>query len=300
MIQTHSIQDGFFSGAKAMRREFERRFENPHRGSADRFVWDYWNVEGQYSLMRTPAARFFTQKLIRSFYERLLTFGRERLGCAGISPPWLSYYVDGCYQDFHADVPHGPWAYVFSLTPWQERQFQGGETLLLRPEVLDYWRTFTTGKGVERDEILQRIPAEFNRLTVFDPRIPHGVARVSGVRDPLQARLVVHGWFTEPQPFIEGALTRAQFKRGFAQFDARLRELTRELDEVHGTLCLRFKVRADGGMTPPQVLTENIRAMSGDAETRNQLLEAVQEVLASVKFPRSKGVTRVTLPLLLR
>ena len=48
------------------------------------------------------------------------------------------------------------------------------------------------------------IEPKFDRLTVFDPRLPHGVRRVSGTTDPLQARLVLHGWFTDPQPFAEG------------------------------------------------------------------------------------------------
>ena len=47
----------------------------------------------------------------------------------------------------------------------------------------------------------------FNRLTVFDPRLPHGVRPVEGVRDPRQARLVLHGWFADPEPFFTGAIT---------------------------------------------------------------------------------------------
>ena len=47
---------------------------------------------------------------------------------------------------------------------------------------------------------------EFNRLTVFDARFPHGVRVVEGVASPLQARVVLHGWFTPPAPFFEGGL----------------------------------------------------------------------------------------------
>lgn len=46
-------------------------------------------------------------------------------------------------------------------------------------------------------------------MTVFDGRIPHGVQQVEGTLDPLQGRIVAHGWFTEPSPFFAGA-------RGFA------------------------------------------------------------------------------------
>jgi len=45
----------------------------------------------------------------------------------------------------------------------------------------------------------------FDRLTVFDARLPHGVSRVEGERDPRGGRLVLHGWFTEPAPFSEGS-----------------------------------------------------------------------------------------------
>jgi hypothetical protein len=302
MIQTIHIQDRFFSGAQKMRREFETRFADPRQAGPERFVWDYWNVEGQYSLMRTPAARFFEPKLLRSFYEKLLTFGREQLGCAGISPPWISYYIDGCYQGFHSDVPHGPWAYVFSLTPWKAREFRGGETVLLRPEVLDFWNEFKPGRDIERDELELRIPAEFNRLTVFDPRIPHRVERVTGVRDPLQARLVVHGWFTEPQPFIEGALSRSQFQKGIEPLlQAVAQHSGTNSKGVHGTLCIRFQVAPNGRPGTARVLTENLKGggMSG-LKQREQILNAVAETLKKLQFPRSKGRTKVTLPLLFR
>ena len=48
------------------------------------------------------------------------------------------------------------------------------------------------------------VQPQFNRLTVFDGRFPHGVRPVEGTRDPLKSRLVLHGWFTEPTPFFEG------------------------------------------------------------------------------------------------
>jgi hypothetical protein len=67
--------------------------------------------------------------------EALLTYAREELGCAGMTPVWLSCYVDGCRQELHADVPHGPWSFVLSLTNWEDRKYTGGETQLLKPAV---------------------------------------------------------------------------------------------------------------------------------------------------------------------
>ena len=48
------------------------------------------------------------------------------------------------------------------------------------------------------------MPPRFNQLLVFDPRLPHGVRPVEGTRDPRAARLVLHGWFTQPAPFFQG------------------------------------------------------------------------------------------------
>ena len=50
------------------------------------------------------------------------------------------------------------------------------------------------------------VEQHFNQLTVFDPRVPHGVAVVEGVREPTESRIVLHGWFTSSGPFFKGAL----------------------------------------------------------------------------------------------
>ena len=79
-------------------------------------------------------------------------------------------------------MPQGPFAYVLSLTPWEERTWRGGETTLLRPDVLDYWRGFDSSRGLEVGDLLMEVEPEFNRLLCFDARVPHGVRRVDGVR----------------------------------------------------------------------------------------------------------------------
>src|SRR5206468_4646827 len=105
--------DGFSPLADELRAVFEDRFGDSRGGDGSRFVWDFWYVPGQYRLVRTPAYHYFPSRLYRDFHSSLVQWGRENLGCHDISPPWLSYYVDGCRQDLHADVPHGPWAFVF-------------------------------------------------------------------------------------------------------------------------------------------------------------------------------------------
>ena len=87
--------------------------------------------------------------------------------------------MSGCHQGLHADAPHGPFAFVLSLTNWEGRRFSGGETMLLQPHVLDYWRRFDSGVGTELPQLTTLIPPRLGQLTVFDGRIPHGVQPVS-------------------------------------------------------------------------------------------------------------------------
>lgn len=51
------------------------------------------------------------------------------------------------------------------------------------------------------------VSPDFNRLTVFDSRYPHGVRVVEGTHDPREGRLVLHGWFLVAAPFFAGALS---------------------------------------------------------------------------------------------
>lgn len=57
------------------------------------------------------------------------------------------------------------------------------QTVLLRPEVLDFWGSVDVGQRQEFGELMEVVPALFNRLVVFDPRIPHGVRRVQVSRE---------------------------------------------------------------------------------------------------------------------
>ncbi len=41
------------------------RFRDPLKTTGDRFVWDYWHVPNQYTLLRTPADQFFPEDTYR-------------------------------------------------------------------------------------------------------------------------------------------------------------------------------------------------------------------------------------------
>ncbi len=251
-----------------MRRHFERQFRDPLIAHSGRFVWDFWHVPGEYTHLRTPAFHYFPQQLYARFHNHLVKWGRMNLGCHDISPPWLSSYISGCRQQEHVDRPHGPLAFVFSLTPWATRKFSGGETFLRAPRLL--------------------IPPKFNRLTLFNPAIPHGVREVRGTMDPREGRLIIHGWFVNPRPFWVGPLEAGEVEHSL---DSGLAELFgRRLKIGHGLISLRLEIHRDGTVRKVSPL---LNTLAG-ATDMPELLRRIH----ALRFPRARSGTRLTLPLI--
>ncbi|MCX5742409.1 MAG: 2OG-Fe(II) oxygenase [Proteobacteria bacterium] len=294
--RSHFIVDRFAPETAALREVFDERFADPRGTRDDRFVWDYWHVPGQYTALRTPAWTYFPTRLYERFHRRLVAWGRETLGCHDISPPWLSCYVDGCRQELHGDLPHGPWAFVFSLTDWRRRTFRGGETLLVRDEVLDFWQDFKSERSVEEPQVIRAIEPKLGRLTVFDPRIPHGVREVTGTRDPREGRLVIHGWFVQPRPFVDGSLEVDALGAQIATLMARLGEWIADLP-ISGMLALRFTVDQRGGVRGAQILSDTTRVPAASQVGRRWLVRRIVLEVASWQFGRQRGTSKVTLPL---
>lgn len=291
------IVDGFSPEARSLRSHFEERFSNPHSARADRFVWDYWHVPGQYTALRTPAYHFFPKKMYEAYHRRLVLWGRSTLGCHDVSPPWMSLYVEGCKQEWHGDVPHGPWAFVHSLTPWQKRRFSGGETLILKDRILDYWSK-PVPRGLERAQIHDEIAPKFDRLTVFDPRYPHAVREVRGTHEPLEGRLVIHGWFVEPRPFIEGPLPEKSLQE---EVDALTNYLTTNWPEglaLQGLLSIGFDVLRNGKVPRAKILSNQLRGASENAKEIRKLAKWLEWAATQFDFKKQSGASRVTLPFL--
>jgi len=297
----------FAPEARALRKHFESRFANPLTVRPDRFVWDYWNVPDQYLSLRTPAYEYFPNKLYRQFHERLVLWGRRTLGCHDVSPPWLSLYINGCHQNWHADVPHGPWAFVYSLTPWQSRKFTGGETLMLKPSTLTFWESFEPGTALEQNQIMTKVPARFNQLTVFDPRVPHGVARVDGTMNPLEGRLVIHGWFMNPRPYIEGPLSTTELQKKMKE--GWLDQISERVEghALHGLITLRLRVQASGKVSNCVPLTCTLKPVGPSDSFYNPFAEPfsirslIKQMTAEAlqwQFKKHKSSSEITLPLL--
>jgi len=291
----------FLDTAADLRGLYDKRFEDPRETHPERFLWDYWHVPEQYTLMRTPAHVFFPEDMYQQLEDALLEYGQEVLGCRSLTHVWLSYYIDGCEQQLHADVPHGPWAFTLSLTDWANRKFKGGETMMLQPHVLNYWQEFDADSCYEYNNIMRTIPQEFNQLLVFDPRIPHGVRRVEGTKDPREARIVLHGWFAEPVPFFRGGLEPEDCAEALDQALDGLFDQLESVATALGTLTVRVHVSGESGLvesvtllTDGLVVPPSVRMEA--AEVREEILYIVYTNLKPAQFPTAAEDSFITIP----
>jgi hypothetical protein len=275
----------FFAQANEMRGIFDERMGRERSRGPESFVWDYWHVPGQYTYLRTFGNRYFPEPLTSAFLSRLRAWGRDVLGCGSITPPWLSYYVEGCVQELHADVPHGPWAYVFSLTRWEGRGFRGGETEVLSPETLEFWRHFSPDEGLEARHLVERVPAAFNQLTVFDARIPHAVRAVHGTHDPLDSRVVLHGWFEYPELTTSDDIGDKKALVSLKLVTAQLARRLETTDPVTGVVTVRIEFGGDGEVREARVLSDTLVSTAGDASTPNTVVGRLTDALRGLRLP---------------
>lgn len=287
----------FFERAADLRANYEACV-GPSRSSTDkRFLWDYWHVPGQYTYIRTPAINVIPPSLLAEFTTVLRDWGSSALGCGRVTVPWLSYYIEGCRQELHSDVVQGMWSYVYSLTPWEDRRFTGGETLLGGEHLLDYWANFDPAASQETRHLLDRIPATFDQLCVFDSRLPHGVATIEGTRDPLQARVALHGWFRDPEPAVQGALDLERVAGALGDVRRRWRAERARLGPFHGQATWRVGIDADGSVERVVYVVDNLVRVRPSASDPTGLVEFGSKMLHDARFPAADGASDLLLPL---
>ncbi len=298
-MKSYYKQANFFPEYKKLRDEFESYFENSKSTHSKRFIWDFWYDEDQYHLIRTPAFHYFSKLNYQNFHSYLVQWGRENLGCHDISPPWLSYYVDGCFQNLHSDVPHGPWAFVYSLTP-NKKEFRGGETLILKPQTLNYWSHFIDQKNHEFSNFVDRIESKMNQLIVFDPRFPHGVTEVKGTRDPLKSRLVMHGWFVNPRPYVTGGLSTASVQKSIQPQFLHLNSVLSNIELMHGTLSCRLEILPSGKVKKYTLVSNSVLSVAGRDQDQKYLLKELKKLFEATVFTKCKTKSNITIPLIFK
>jgi len=301
--QVFHLEKNFYKNSNQLRSFFEAQFEDPRKTQSKRFVWDYWQVKNQYCQMRTPAYHYFPEKIYYPFHERLVKWGRENLGCHDVSPPWLSYYVHGHYQNLHSDMPHGPWAFVYSLSPHQPK-FEGGQTLLMKDSVLNFWSTLGAHRAEhEMSEFFHEVNPDYGQLLIFDSRIPHAVKEVRNILDPLDARLVIHGWFVEPRPYVVGGLKTNQVAKVMDQWLPLLQDWLYEQPSLHGCLTVKMRISVSGQVTGLDFQTDTVRQVQTNPDIemkRNLFWNFVRKSLLNLKFPKSSKTSQVVIPLLFK
>jgi hypothetical protein len=305
------VRDDFFDDALPLRRHFVRRHaDRTSPFDASRFVWEYWQVFGQYAQHRVPLRTFFPDELATAFEARLLAWAGAHLGLSALGgPPWLSFLLHGDYQSLHRDTPNGEFAFSFGLSRPGAARFRGGETLLARPELLDYWRSGAGAAQQADAPLFDEVPSRFNRLVAFDSRVPHGVRLVEGPRSPADGRIAVQGWLvprgvvvhrvTGGRRAVDAAVVVAvneTTKRALA--GQGLARLARGLD---GLYTVALDVAPDGRVRTSKPLVDTVvpRAERG----ASKLLDRIDAVLTALRFsavPLVRARVRVVVPVVVR
>jgi hypothetical protein len=226
------------------------------------------NKQTQYSLKRIQSNNFFNEDDFGDLVQDLTQLGRS-IGLTAITPPWISLYTQGDMQNLHTDAPHGPCAFVLSLC--NEGDFEGGETILLKPQILELWRGFDGSKGLETGGIMRYIPpSPLGKCIVFDPRVPHGVSQVMGTNDPRKGRVVIHGWFNQPEVCWFGPWNDEDtVGRMNAMLDEALQPLVEtigsgDIGRVVGYLACRVEIDADGYVEDVFGVCDTLQADNND------------------------------------
>ncbi|HEX9964422.1 MAG TPA: hypothetical protein VGB04_05505 [Allosphingosinicella sp.] len=290
------ILDDFLprADAVAMRRQINAHFAEPHQHTAERHqVWNYWFVPGLYTYLRTRPEKVIEKALVARFHHALTVWAQYMLGLGHVTWPYLSLYVDGCQQNIHNDATNGRFGFVYSLT-WDQRKTTGGETIVLREG--DLFRD-NMGRASAGSGLLDLLEPKFNRLVLFDDRMPHGVQRVEGSMNPVEGRLVLHGHISESGPIVEGPLEASAVTRAlFDGLGPLLSDVQRRAVLHHGPLVLRLTIEPSGAVSSVERLVDRLaRADGGDAFP---LVNQVLDLARTIRFPEAAGTTEATVPLL--
>ena len=189
-------------------------------------------------------------------------------------------------------------AHGLSLTDWQNRRFSGGETVLLSEKCLDWWCDWSDSSTDRLDDLVTAVPAEFNQLTVFDARRPHGVQIVEGVRDPAASRIVIHGWFRWPEIILSDEIRRDY---SAADITGLLQPARERMDtaDFAGLLTTRVSFDRIGRVNHTEVLSNTVRSTRGRQEECQGVVRRWDELLRTLELkPGSEASSRwIILPL---
>jgi hypothetical protein len=280
--------------AQEMRAALEEHLGNPYQHSPKTHAdWDYWYVPGLYTYLRAVPEKIIGPALAESFHDHLSKWSSETLGLRPGNASYLSLYVDGCRQNQHNDSTNGRFGFVYSLTK-NSRRTSGGETLIWRED--DYFET-RMQRPCSGSDFFQSIEPRFNRLVVFDDRMPHAVQLVEGNMDPLEGRVVIHGHFREAEPIVQGP-TPYEVALDMANrlADAYSNELGNALMIYHGPAAVRFTVRQDGSVAGARLILDRVKRLRGEGAVVQEMLARLVDRISNLRFPQSSAESTITFP----
>jgi Rps23 Pro-64 3,4-dihydroxylase Tpa1-like proline 4-hydroxylase len=297
--EPYLVVDDFLPGeiAAAMRRDIESHFAEPGRHRAESHqIWNYWYVPELYTYFRTAPEKIIAAAHVHLFMEALKSWTVETLGMGFVTWPYLSLYVSGCKQGIHNDSTNGRFAFVYSLTK-NERRTSGGQTIVLHEG--DHFRGKltlpTAGRG-----FYDLIEPAFNRLCIFDDRMPHAVERVDGSMDPVEGRFVFHGHISESGPIVNGALPAAAINEVVQSVVTQfVTETADRPGSYHGPLVLRFTIAPSGAVAESRIVVDRVARADGAGAEPASVVEDVLARLTALKFPAALQKTELTLPILI-
>ena len=290
------ILDDFLPGeeALAMRRQIDAHFADPQDHTAARHqVWNYWHVPGLYTYLRTAPEKVIERALVERLVQALTVWAGYMLGLGHVTWPFLSLYVDGCEQKLHNDSTNGRFGFVYSLTR-DIRKTTGGETILLKEGDLFRMNMGRARAGLGLQDMIE---PKFNRLVLFDDRMPHGVHRVEGSMNPVEGRFVLHGHISENGPTADGPLDPGVIAQIIhASLGPILSEIGRTSVVHHGPLVLRLVIGPEGTVRQIDKLVDRIAR--SDGASVEELIERLVRIVARLRFPVASKATEATVPLL--
>lgn len=292
------IADNFLplAQAQAMRADIDAHFAHPDRHRADSHqVWNYWFVPGLYTYLRTAPERIIAISRLDGFMQALRGMALTTIGMGTVSAPYLSLYVAGCQQGWHNDATNGRFAFVYSLTS-DTRRSTGGETLVMREgdPMRSHLRRPAAGSS-----FYEAIAPRFNRLVVFDDRMPHAVAAVVGDMNPAEGRFVLHGHLSEAPAAVAGALPARMVAPliGAALADFAT-EAAASVALYHGPLSLRVTIAPGGEVGAVEVLLDRVIHPDAGHADWEMLRARLLDRIAGLRFPPAAGPTSVIHPVL--
>lgn len=275
----------------SMRADIDAHFSDPQNHKPDtHYVWNYWHVPGSYTYLKSVPERVIAREKVEAFVQALRTWAAVNVGFGHVTWPFLSMYVPGCSQGVHNDSVNGRLGYVFSLTR-NSRRTVGGETVVFQDR--DLFRS-NLDKPAAGSAIFDLVEPRFNRLTLFDDRVPHAVQRVDGSMDPVEGRFVLHGHISESGVVAQGALHPDAIREPVS---AALEELRGGVAKgAHGPLVYCIEIGQDGSVQRTRSLLD--RLVSPTNENLDSVRAAIAARVSALRFPAAAAQTRANIPLI--